>query len=82
MIEKFLLSIEPLRSMFQGSEKRSARFGREIFLDEEWRNQVLLPVLSCALSHTQLPVDSINWINVVSNWGMPWPKGRGPGILF
>lgn len=82
MVEKFLLSVEPIRSMFQGTEQRPARIGPEIFLDQTRRENLILPVLGRVLSHTQLPVDSINWINVVSNWGMPWPKGREPGMLF
>lgn len=76
MIEKFLLSVEPIRAMFEGTGQKGPMHGPEIFLNKTWRNEVLAPVLTAVLLHTQMPADSINWINVVSNWGMPFPKTK------
>lgn len=76
MIEKFLRSVEPIRMMFEGTAQRAPMHGPEIFLNEAWRNQVLAPVLTMVLLHTQMPAASINWINVVSNWGMPFPDPK------
>ena len=59
-----------------------AQLQPEIFLDSKWRESVLRPVMKTMLAHTQLPEDAIDWINVVSNWGMPFPKGREPGLLL
>ena len=30
------------------------------------------------LSHTQMREDEIDWIEVVTGWDDPWPKGREP----
>lgn len=87
MITRFLLGIEGLRNLIEGTPPRgnlvAARpgLGPEIFLDATWRNQTLRPVMRALLAHTQMPEDAINWIEVVSNWGMPWPKGREPKPL-
>ena len=86
MITKFFLSIEVLRDQIEGTPARGdlvkARpgLGPEIFLNADWREKVLRPVMRGLLAATQMPEDAINWIEVVSNWGMPWPKGRGPQI--
>lgn len=82
MVEKFLRSIEPIRALFEGTGKRPAQLQPEIFLDHAWREQTLRPVMKLVLAHTQLPEDSIDWVNVVSNWGTPFPKGREPGLLL
>lgn len=82
MVERFLLSIEPIRAMFEGTPKRPAMHGPEIFLDQQWRETTLRPVMKLVLAHTQMPEDAINWLNVVSNWGMAWPAKREPGMLF
>ena len=84
-ITKFLLSIEPLVMLFEGTPARGnipARPGRgpEIFLDGSWREQALRPVMRGVVAHTQLPESAINWIEVVGNWGLPWPKGKGPEL--
>ncbi len=87
MITKFLLGIEPIRDLIEGTPARgnlvAAREGKgpEIFLNSPWREQVLRPVLRGVLAHTQLPENAINWIEVVGNWGLPWPKGRGPKLI-
>lgn len=81
MIEKFLRSVEPIRAMIDGDRGRKP-LGPEIFLDHAWRETVLRPVLAGVLAHTQLPEDSINWLNVVAHWGQPYPPGREPGLLF
>lgn len=71
MIEHFFGSIEVLRTTI-------SKLGPEIFLNAEWREKTLRPVMRGLLAHTQMPEDSINWIEVVGNWGMPWPKGHEP----
>jgi hypothetical protein len=84
MITRFLLSIEPIRDTIDGTPERGgivpAREGKgpEIFLNSEWREKVLRPVLRGVLAMTQLPEDSINWIEVVGNWGLPFPKKHKP----
>lgn len=80
MITLFLLGIEPIRDIIEGSPWRKG-LGPEIFLDAQWREKVLRPVMKSVLSFTQLPEDKIDWIEVVGNWFMPWPKGRDPRIL-
>jgi hypothetical protein len=90
MIEHFLLSIEPIANIINGTPSRGhkeflvpGRPGRgpELFLDAEWRERVLRPVLRGVLAFTQMPEDSINWIEVVGNWGLPWPKGKQPKLM-
>jgi len=71
MIEHFFGSIEVLKLTI-------AKLGPEIFLNAEWREKTLRPVMRGLLAHTQMPEDSINWIEVVGNWGMTWPKGHEP----
>lgn len=84
MITHFLLGIEAIRDSIEGSPARGgvvpARegLGPEIFLNSQWREKVLRPILKGVLAHTQMPEDSINWIEVVGNWGLPWPKGKNP----
>lgn len=83
MVTRFLLGIGPIRDIIGGTPARGgipAREGKgqEIFLDARWRAIALRPVLRGVLALTQLPEDSIDWIEVVGNWGMPWPKGREP----
>ena len=78
MITKFLLSVEPIRGLFEGTAHQPAKLGPEMFLNQDWRETVLQPLMSGLLAHTQLPADSIDWLEVVSNWGMPWPAGREP----
>lgn len=82
MMEKFLRSIEPIRALFEGTPQRPAQLQPEIFLDAKWREGVLRPVMKQVLAHTQLPEDAIDWVNVVSNWGQPFPQGREPQMLF
>lgn len=80
MVTKFLLSVEPIRCLFEGTAGQPAKLGPEIFLDPHWREKVLRPVMAGVLAHTQLPEDSIDWLAVVSNWAEPWPKGREPQL--
>ena len=84
MITKFLLGIEVLRDTIEGTPARgdlvAARpgLGPEIFLNADWREKTLRPVMRGLLAHTQMPEDCINWIEVIGNWGLPWPKGHEP----
>ncbi len=80
MTERFLTSIEPIRNLINGTTKKKG-LGPEIFLNEEWREKTFRPVMAAVLGHTQMPEDSINWIEVVSNWGMPWPDGKQPELF-
>ena len=77
MITKFLFSIEVLRIQIEGNGKRHG-LGPEIFFNAEWMNRTFRPVMAGILVHTQMREDSINWIEVVGNWGLPWPKGHEP----
>lgn len=84
MIENFLLSIDSIADLINGTPARGGivadrpGLGPEIFLNSEWRETILRPLLRGVLAHTQMPEDSINWIEVVGNWGLPWPKGCEP----
>lgn len=88
MITQFLLSIAPIADLINGSPARGdivpARegLGPEIFLNEPWREKTLRPILQAVLGHTQMPEDAIDWIEVVGNWGLDWPKNKAPGELF
>jgi len=77
MITRFFLSIEGLRNLIEGTPARPG-LGPEIFLNAPWRETVLRPVMRGVLAHTQMPEGSINWIEVVGNWGLPWPHGQEP----
>lgn len=80
-ITHFLLSIEPIRDTIDGTPARGdivpAREGQgpEILLAAHVR-QGWAPLLA----HTQVNPDEIDWIEVVSNWRMPWPKGQEPKV--
>ena len=79
MITFFLLSIEPIRDIIEGTPARGslvpARPGKgpEILLAAHIRQG-----WAHLLSHTQLRPDEINWVEVVGNWYLPWPKGHEP----
>ncbi len=81
MITKFLLSIEPIRDLIEGTPARGdlvkARPGRgpEILFGLEG---VAAKKHAVVLTHTQMRESEIDWIEVVGNWGLPWPKGREP----
>jgi hypothetical protein len=77
MVTWFLLSIEPIHDIIEGNQRHPGK-GPEIFLDAGWRESILRPVMRGVLAHTQMPEDSINWLAVVGNWGLPWPKGKQP----
>jgi hypothetical protein len=72
------LSIEPIREIIEGHPACGgmgavlAR-GPEILLASHTRDG-WVPLLA----HTQLRSDEIDWIKVVSNWGLPWPAGKDP----
>lgn len=73
MVQWLLLSVGPVRSMFE-----TGTLMPEIFLNDEWRETTLRPLMAGLLSHTQMREDSIHWLDVVMNWNDPWPKGREP----
>lgn len=77
MITQFLLSVEPIRAIIEGTPRHPGK-GPEIFLDAEWSKNVLGPVMKSLLAHTQMPEDAIDWIEVVSNWGLPFPAKHAP----
>jgi hypothetical protein len=82
MITKFLLSIEPIRDLIEGTPARGdlvkARPGRgpEILFGPE--GVAAKKQIAVVLTHTQMRESEIDWIEVVGNWGLPWPKGREP----
>jgi hypothetical protein len=73
------LSVEVIRDTIEGTPARGnlvpARKGKgpEILLAEHIRNG-----WAPLLAHTQVKPEEIDWIEVVGNWYMPWPKGREP----
>ena len=80
----FILSIEPMRMVIEGTPQRGSAeaglivparpgLGPECLLGEHIQ-KTWAPVLA----PTQIRPDEINWINVVSNWGLPFPKNRQP----
>ena len=90
MITRFLLAIEPVRNIIEGSPARGSAAagvmvparpgqGPEILFGGPFL-ETLRPVIASVLAHTQLPEDQIDWVEVVSNWGIPWPKGREPKV--
>jgi len=89
IVTKFLLSIESIAEFINGAPARGSKragliirersgVGPEIFLDRDWRHKTFGPHVVLILAHTQLPPEQIDWIEVVGNWGLPWPKGREP----
>lgn len=91
MITHFLLGIEPLRDTICGTPPRGCLhegvmrvengrpgLGPEIFLDQKWREQTLRPVMTALLAHTQLPWEQIDWLEVVMQWSLPFPKSNDP----
>lgn len=81
MITQFLLSVEPIRATIEGTATTPGK-GPEIFLDAQWSQTVLRPVMQSLLAHTQMPADAIDWIEVVSNWGLPFPAKHPQTDLF
>lgn len=89
MITRFLLGIEAVRDCING-RREVVIDGRVVMRAEPARGpeilfggdyiRVIRPVIADILRHTQLPETSIDWIEVVGNWGMPWPKGREPKV--
>lgn len=86
MITKFLLSLEPVRDVIEGTPQRGSEAsgvivparpgkGPEVLFDGPYLN-TLRPVIAGVLAHTQLLEGDIDWIEVVGNWGMPWPRSR------
>ncbi len=72
MITHFLLSIEPIANTI---EKR----GPEILFGGDFI-KVVRPLIANILAHTQMTEAEIDWIEVVGNWGLPWPKGKSPSF--
>lgn len=73
MVTHFLLSVEAL-------DRTINEHGPEILFGggNEGFHAALRQCMAGVLSHTQMREDEIDWIEVVSNWGTPWPKGREP----
>lgn len=78
MITKFLLSIEPIRDTIEGTPRRPGK-GPEVLFSGDFL-KTIRPVIAGVLAHTQMPEDQIDWIEVVGNWGMPFPKNQGPQL--
>lgn len=82
MIAKFLLGIEPIRELIEGIPARGGRpprpgHGPEVLFGGPYL-ETIRPVIAGVLAHTQLREDQIDWIEVVGNWGLPWPRGCAP----
>lgn len=75
MVTKFLLSIEGIAILINGDTHHAAK-GPEILLGPE--GQAARSCVASILTHTQMRESEVDWINVVGNWALPWPKGRGP----
>lgn len=79
MITKFMLSIDPIRNIIEGTPARgdvvAARPGKgpQILLAEHIQKGFI-----AILGHTQLREDEIKWARVIDNWNLPWPRGLEP----
>lgn len=94
MITKFLLSIEPVRDLIEGTESKvgpanlekgtiqyrpaRAGLGPEILFGPE--GSAVRKQIAVILTHTQMRADEIDYIEVVGNWYLPWPEGREPKL--
>lgn len=45
---------------------------------DKTKRAIVRPVMRGLLSHTQLPEDSIHWLDLVINWNEPWPADHAP----
>ena len=73
MFTNFLQSIE-------GLERTISEKGPEVLFgggNDEFHTS-LRQIVGRILYVTQMEEPEIDWIEVVSNWGMPWPKGHEP----
>lgn len=77
MITKFLLSIEPIRDLIEGTGKRDG-LGPEILFCPG--GAAVRKQIGVVLEATQMRASEIDYIEVVGNWGLPWPKGREPKV--
>lgn len=77
MITQFLLSVTPIRAIIEGTPRHPGK-GPEIFLNAEWTQDVLRPVMKGLLDHTQMPENAIDWTKVVENWKLPFPNKHQP----
>lgn len=81
VITNFLLCIEPINELINGTPARGPLLAREglgpeiLFTPEgsHVRKQV-----ARVLEFSQMRETQIDWIEVVGNWGLPWPKGLEP----
>ena len=89
VVTNFLLSVESIAELINGHPRRGshagglivpgrAGLGPEIFLNRAWRERAFGPQMQAICRYTQLDAKRINWIEVVGNWGLPWPKGHKP----
>ena len=84
MITKFLLSIESIRDLIEGTPARGglvkARdgLGPEILFCPD--GAAVRQQIAVVLQATQMRANEIDYIEVVGNWGLPWPKGREPKV--
>ena len=88
MITKFLLSIEAIRDLIEGTPARGSTYpkGFGVPAREGTGPEILFcpggaaarKQIAVVLQATQMRADEIDYIEVVGNWGLPWPKGREP----
>ena len=63
-------------------DRLMAQHGPEIFLNEEWREKTLRPVMAAVAAHTQMPEDAIDYQRLALNWNDPWPDAAGQLEFF
>lgn len=94
MVTRFLLAVEPIAETINGTPARGdivpARAGKgpEILLGgsaarkSDAFHQAIRAITARILHETAMCEDQIDWLEVVSNWHTPFPKGHEPKPWF
>lgn len=72
MVTSFLLSVEPVR-------EKITKEGPEILFASDGFHHAFVKQFAAVLyaGNCQMNPDEIDWIEVVGNWGLPFPKVKG-----
>ena len=72
IVTQFLLSVEPVRD-------KIAKDGPEILFASDGFHKAFAAQFAAVLraGNCQMTPDEIDWIEVVGNWGLPFPKVKG-----
>lgn len=72
MVTGFLQSVDTIRD-------KIAKDGPEILFASDGFHQAFIEQFNAVLraGNCQMTIDEINWIEVVGNWGLPFPKTKG-----